>query len=921
MTEQQWRRVWQIFRVARDLEPDALDAYMESLDDETIVLAEVRAMLEEAAETAEPEEAPSPESRIGTVLDHYEIKSLLGSGGMGQVYAALDAELNRMVALKFLPLDRAASDDDTEQLLREAKAASALNHPQIVTVYEVIRFDDQVAIAMELVEGKALRHYCGEPQPVQQVVAWGLQMAQALAAASQQGIVHRDIKPENVMVREDGIVKILDFGLSARMGSEGNTSSLGIPMGTLQYMAPEQLRGETATPASDMFSLGLVLYELATGKHPFRGDSPLDTAQAIASKELGQIDIRLPGALRSLLLRILAKDPALRPSASEVAQSLNVVTAERPRISRRAFVTASATILSIGAPLAWWAARSRVEPDVEESLSLKPITSSPGLKDGPAFSPDGTRVAFAWDGGVVGAALNIYVMEIGTTDAQRLSTSVHEDAWPSWSPDGRNIAFVRRISGSETYIYVKPADGQGEGRQVWPGAVAASWSPDGKHLVLSNPRPPLGSGGIVRLSLETGEHEVLTAPKDAADTFPRYSPDGEWIAFMRRTGMIELFAMPAQGGTPKQLTFDGMPKVAPLAWTADSQEIVFSRQREFGAAGLWRVPVSGGESKRVAPLLQFAGSPAISKDGRRLIYAESWRDTNIYRLESDGLSPEGVPGPFGLPKRMISSSREDHSPSYSPDGSRIAFVSNRSGKSELWIAQADGSEQVQLTHLEGFAGSPSWSPDGQFLAFDLLMPRACVLTISTQGGIPQTLTSNRFDSKTPIWSPDGAWIYFASNQSGRGEIWKMRRDGNDPMPLTRGGADNAQLSADGTTVFFTRRVIESDLWQIPADGGTEQPVAGMESFNRIGRSWGVHAEGIYFVSRGHEGQGKSGGESSAREDAVQFFSFSTRQITELGATQERSFYGPISLSRDGRQLLLVKTDQYVSDLMVIENFQ
>jgi len=248
---------------------------------------------------------------------------------MGYVYSALDNELGRPVALKFVGPEAVANRTLIDRLVREAKAASALNHPHIVTVYEVVRSQGEVAIAMELVDGKSLRYYCGEAQPIARVTGWGRQVAQALAAAHARNIVHRDIKPENVMVRSDGYIKVLDFGLARQVLSTGDSrsgqSSVRLA-GTLNYMSPEQTRAQPASSASDVFSLGIVLYELATGKHPFLRDSPVDTAHAIASAEPRPpraLNPGFPPTLDPLLLAMLAKNPAARPSAEQVAETLD----------------------------------------------------------------------------------------------------------------------------------------------------------------------------------------------------------------------------------------------------------------------------------------------------------------------------------------------------------------------------------------------------------------------------------------------------------------------------------------------------------------------------------------------------------------------------------------------------------------------
>src|SRR5215469_661738 len=329
----QWRAVMDLFDAAAELPADQRRAFLESSTSSPDVVKEVLALLAklEASDDASAAPAHQAPERIG----RYEIVGKLGRGGMGQVYTALDTELGRFVALKFLAPEVVATKPAMDRLIREAKAASSLNHPHIVTVYEVVRSGDEVALAMELVEGEALRSYCGQAQPVAQVIRWGRQTAQALAAAHGRNIVHGDIKPENVMARPDGYVKVLDFGLARQLTPAGERDSASVSAlsasstrlaGTLSYMAPEQAQGEAATTASDVFSLGIVLFELATGTHPFRSDSPLDTAHAIAHadpKSPNALNHEIPAALNSLLLAMLAKRADERPAAAEVDRRLS----------------------------------------------------------------------------------------------------------------------------------------------------------------------------------------------------------------------------------------------------------------------------------------------------------------------------------------------------------------------------------------------------------------------------------------------------------------------------------------------------------------------------------------------------------------------------------------------------------------------
>jgi serine/threonine protein kinase len=447
-----WRVLMEILDAAAELPPEQRDAYIESCGCGPDIRREVRELLAGLERTGEA--TPRPGERFGK----YEVTGVLGRGGMGEVYSARDTDLNRGVALKFLALDALADRSGIDTLIREAHALSALNHPNIVTVYEVIRSGPSCAIAMELVEGEPLRKKTGEALPAAAVAEIGRQIAGALAAAHARGIIHRDIKPENILVRADGYIKILDFGLARRIDAESLHSGVGIPAGTVRYMSPEQAFGKPITTATDVFSLGLVLYELATARHPFAASSVFETAHAIASEDPDpptSVNPKLPPALDALLLRMLAKEARLRPSAAEVAHQLSgpslagqaaPAAASSRKISRRR-VIASASVAGIaGAGLyAWRSTRTGAD-------NLRLLVDKGESRD-PCFSPDGARVAFSWK--PAGSdRFQLAWIATGGGEPRPLTSGRADDIGPAWSPDGQRIAFLRQ-GARESALYVK----------------------------------------------------------------------------------------------------------------------------------------------------------------------------------------------------------------------------------------------------------------------------------------------------------------------------------------------------------------------------------------------------------------------------------------------------------------------------------
>jgi predicted ATPase len=318
VTRDQWRIAYSVFEAASALPAEERSAYVDSASNDSEVLREVRAMLEDLESPETRDQSTAGWQRLGTHFGRFEIVEALGRGGMGEVYAARDSELNRAVALKFLTSYLGSDPRAGERFIREARAASALNHPNIVSVHEVVRENGATGIVMELVEGVSLRERCGARNPLPDVAQWGRQIAEALATAHAAGIVHRDIKPENVMLRPDGYVKVLDFGLARTLEDGRHTAS--VAAGTFRYMSPEQTRGGALTPASDVFSLGIVLYELATGAHPFASESPIETAHLIGSRTPGSPSVSPP--LDRLVLSMLRREAGDRPSASDVSSAL-----------------------------------------------------------------------------------------------------------------------------------------------------------------------------------------------------------------------------------------------------------------------------------------------------------------------------------------------------------------------------------------------------------------------------------------------------------------------------------------------------------------------------------------------------------------------------------------------------------------------
>jgi serine/threonine protein kinase len=453
MTGEKWQSAWQIYSAVREMPLSERQSFFDSASSDPEIISEVLLLLEQSER-----HAPEPVTRhtihaVGSQVSRYVLLSELGRGGMGQVFSARDTELGRNVALKFLNFETAIHSEAAQKLLREAQIASALNHLNIVTIHEVIRSETSIAIVMELVEGQSLRQMCKKRLPIEEVIPIGRQIAGALATAHAQGIVHRDIKPENMIVRPDGCVKVLDFGLARQRSNVSELSNASLPAGTLRYMSPEQTRGEAATSASDVFSFGLVLYELLAGQHAFPGKTPVETAHAILMREpTGELPHDVPVELGRLTMSMLAKDASKRPHAGQVAAQLDKILAARgaPEIRtgrRRWWIPTLAAGVAIAAAGVWLTQRRPSADDLTD-LTIRPLTSQSGRELAPALSPDGNAIAFTWTA-TLDRRPQIYVKRGNDNEPFTVTASqAGQIGFLTWSPDAKRIAFKRHSPAS-----------------------------------------------------------------------------------------------------------------------------------------------------------------------------------------------------------------------------------------------------------------------------------------------------------------------------------------------------------------------------------------------------------------------------------------------------------------------------------------
>jgi serine/threonine protein kinase len=870
----------------------------------------------------------------------YEILLSLGAGGMGEVYKARDTRLDRVVAIKVLPPEKTGDATRKLRFFQEARAASALNHPNIVTVYDVGSEDGVDYIVMEFVDGKTMDQLIPRGgMRVGEILGYGMQAADALAKAHAAGIVHRDLKPSNIMISRDGPVKVLDFGLakfSRPTPSEDDATQTlkaltdeGAVVGTVYYMSPEQAEGKGVDARSDIFSFGAMLFEMATGLRPFTGDSKSAVLSSILRDEPkppAALRSDLPPELSRIIMRCLRKDPARRfQHTADLKVALEELKEESdsgalgavpkatpvPRRSRRfVWAAAGAVVLSMAA-VAIWRTLS-VSPPVPSTYTPVPITSYRGNQLSPSFSPDGSQIAFAWNGPEEDN-FDIYVKLIGAGTPLRLTTNPAFDAFPRWSPDGRWIAFIRITEKIDSFsVIVVPALGGPErrigtfhnnAREAFVPLESVCWTRDSQALIVSASESAGQPNRLVRVPLEGGEPKALThpGPELVGDGRPALSSDGRELLFLRVGNSSSLFVLPLSAamepkGEPQRVE-QHQPFVTEADWLPDTRDIVFASAANTTST-LFRISTGhGGPELAIAGTGSSAYSPTVSGRGNRLAYQTGAEDSNFWAVDL-------ITRTASL-DRGLSSSFRDVFPQFSPDGKRVAFYSSRSGTKQIWTANRDGSQAAALTSMAGpTTASPRWSPDGQQIVFDSDTGGTVhIYVIGADGGQPRQAAAG--EGYSGSWSRDGRWIYFSSDRSGAQQVWKVPAAGGAPQQVTHGGGSGALESPDGKMLYYVKHEGNGGLWKMPAGGGEETKVVpDVYRFN-----YDVTDKGIYFTP--HIG--------SNYTSSVEFLSFATGTITQLVKTKPPDL--GLGVSPDGRTLLYSQVDQTSSNIMLVENFR
>jgi Tol biopolymer transport system component len=625
--------------------------------------------------------------------------------------------------------------------------------------------------------------------------------------------------------------------------------------------------------------------------------------------------------VEKIILKALEKDQEKRyQSASEMRLDLEMVKAEPgARRWKRWAVAAVVAVMALGVA-GWyrWSAKeargsalhtialSQLVDSAKQPI-LRPLTTLEGNVVSPTFSPDGTQIAFGWDGKMNGGDWDLYVKSIGVDKPVRLTD--HPATWLStaWSPDGRNIVISRVAGEKDAGIYMIPATG-GPERLVatahfgrW-GGNEISWSPDGKQLAFTDhpAASPIGTEVLFLLSLDTLERKAVKTDCRTAAT-PSFSPHGDvlaWVCVDTWSSASLHISRMSDGHSERLLQgFDG---IHGIAWSEDGLRIVFSSPWN---GDLWQTSVSRPDYAEKLPFGHDASDVAVSWTGHRLAYVQRAKNVNIWRVDLSG-SP-------GQPRKLIVSSREQIAPNISPDGRKIAFASNRSGSYEVWVCDTDGSNAVQLTSY-GISGTgmPRWSPDGKLIAFDSRAGgEANIYIVNASGGVARKLNIDVHGNNLPSWSHDGHWIYFVNGEDARDPtIWKVSSEGGRAVRITESDATFPLESPDGQNVYFSHH---RRLWRVRTDGSGQQEVEGMPQVQFNGDTWVPTESGIYFVT------------VVEKQTQVHFFDFKSQKARRVFALEKSlpGWSGGISISRDGKWLLYPQLDERSSDLMMIENWK
>jgi serine/threonine protein kinase/Tol biopolymer transport system component len=884
MDPNRWHKIEEVFNATLALPADQRESFLDSACEGD---AELRSQIDSLiGELKQPDEFLSEpafalgarllaedqdEDLSGQTFGAYRILKPLGSGGMGKVFLAEDSNLQRLIALKLLPPSLTGSTDSTLRFRQEALAASAISHPNIAHIHEFGEVEGRYYLTMEYVEGKTLRELIREKAvDFQRALDIAIQVGQALQAAHEAGVIHRDIKPENIMLRRDGYVKVLDFGLAKPIkmpDRKGVVSSLdttpGLIMGTTAYMSPEQVRGDSVEPSTDLWSLAVVFYEMLAGRKPFEGRTPSDISAAILRNDpVTRFDEEIPPDISPIILRALAKDARERyasvgdfvgelerfkqdfhagrrsarlPASHATGALRNSVTQNTERESvlsstaqyfRPRYFAIFLFLLAIAGATIWFVIASKRGAQLAPSWQSVRMTNT-GRAISAAISPDGNYVAYALE---TAGQQGLFVRETKSAinNVQIVAPGALEFVGVAFSPDGNYLYYgVKPSEEVIASLYRVPALGGPPTKLLTDIDSAPTFSPDGRQLA------------FLRLS-EDGSHEELrvanadgTAPQTvytrrmpefmSTQTQPAWSPDGTLIAIaggVYESGERHMrpFALRLSDGTAVPLTTKVWAEVAQMAWLSDGTGLIVTGRSDESqdVKQLWSVSYPGGESTPLTHDYNDYYGVSRTNDSRKLITLALGRTADLWltSIKNDAQS------------QQISFGGDDgYGVSWTPND-RVVYSSNAGGNPDIWIMNKDGGDRRQLTDDEHADSDPVVSPDGLSIVFTSTRTGGRHLWRMDIDGRNQRQLTNGTGELSPAFSADGKSVWYYSFNAGMGSLWQKPIDSGQATVAVTGVPRFPAASPDGKWIAFAYRAegtTENKIAVVPASTPKSQP--------------------------------------------------------------------------------------------------
>jgi Tol biopolymer transport system component/serine/threonine protein kinase len=991
LTPERWQHIDELLQAALAREADERADFLaqECADEE--LRAEVESLiashnsagdfLNESAMTLAAESLAAQTQLLpADLIGHYRIVRLLGTGGMGEVYLAQDENLPRRVALKILPAYFNHQHDRLQRFRREARLAATLTHPNICVIHEIGQSDGQNFMAMEYVDGVTLRERLQQATlSIQQAIDIVSQVAQALVRAHESGVVHRDIKPENIMLSREGYVKVLDFGIAKQSSTVAapelalTTKALvttattvpGMILGTTAYMSPEQVRGVDVDARSDVWSLGVMLYETLSGRSPFAGETPSDCIAAILERRTPSLRQQKPDAplqLDSIVSKALEKDREQRyQTANEMLADLRGLKqnlSARPNVDEFSTMTVSTTInlppettqariasdtndssalihlakakrhgrwvvalaaiavFALGfaaiVPSRLW--RTRTIPATAPAMRITRLTAS-GNVGAIDLSLDGKYVAYSMTGDNGRESLWMKHVSNGNT-VQLLSPAESTFIGTTFSPDEAFIYYV--VKGREHasgVLYRLPTTGGEATRLLDSIDGPVGIAPDGSRLAFV--RGPNDRTELVTTKADGSDLRVLavkTTPESFSAEGPAWSPDGRLIACGGRTrsdgNIYTLFATDANTGAVTRLTTKSWARVYRVVWSSDGATLTFlAKEGSGGLTQVWKVQLSDGQTTRITNDLDGHGtnSLSISSDGSSLVTAKSATFSTIWVVPGTGQTTKA---------RQVTSGadREDGSYglSWTPDG-KIVYTSTAGGFEDIWITNSDGSGQKQLTADNHVDAAPAVAPDGQYIVFKSerkgdLLNLAHLWRMNLDGSGLKQLTSG--DDHIPRWSPDSRWIVYDTPENAVNHLWKVPRDGGEPISLSNLNAVWPDVSPDGKLIVCVVFDPQAQSWRMAIltfDTGAVIKTIDFKSPELRRVRWRPDGRALIYTETDN-------GVSNLWTQALD--GGPPKQLTDFKADQIHHF----DFSLDGKWMACSRGNQK-SDIILIKNFR